>query len=208
MSIPEIEDYDLGSPSLSISNKVSWRIEPARSLLLVHDMQNFFLNPLPNSLRNTLLENCNKLITWARENSVPVVYTGQKGSMTVKERGLLYDFWGSGMCAESAHTAIDPLLSPAPGDYVIKKWRYSAFFSSELANIFSEFNRDQIVICGVYAQIGILTTALDAYSRDIEVFLAQDAIADFSLAAHQRMLTYASSCCASILSVEEVQHGC
>lgn len=204
MAIPDIEDYDLGSLASSLPNKVNWRITPVRSLLLVHDMQNFFLNPLPELLRHTLLANCAQLLAWARRYDVPVVYTGQKGSMSTKERGLLYDFWGAGMDADPLHTAITPLLSPLPGEPVLKKWRYSAFFSSELADIFSHQQRDQIIICGVYAQIGILTTALDAYSRDIEVFLARDAIADFSQAAHQRMLTYAASCCASILSVNEV----
>ncbi|MDQ7097746.1 MULTISPECIES: isochorismatase family protein [unclassified Serratia (in: enterobacteria)] len=204
MAIPDIEDYDLSSLASSIPNKVDWRMTPARSLLLVHDMQNFFLNPLPELLRNTLLANCAQLLAWARKHAVPVVYTGQKGSMSAQERGLLYDFWGAGMDADPLHTAITPLLSPQPGEPVLKKWRYSAFFSSELANIFSDQQRDQIIICGVYAQIGILTTALDAYSRDIEVFLARDAIADFSQVAHQRMLTYAASCCASILSVDEV----
>ncbi|CAD5673268.1 isochorismatase family protein [Escherichia coli] len=204
MAIPEIEDYDLCSVVSLMPNKVNWSITPSRSLLLVHDMQNFFLNPLPELLRNTLLTNCAQLLAWARGQSIPVVYTGQKGSMNAKERGLLYDFWGVGMDADPVHTAITPLLSPQPGEPVLKKWRYSAFFSSELANIFSDQQRDQIIICGVYAQIGILTTALDAYSRDIEVFLVRDAIADFSQAAHQRMLTYAASCCASILSVGEV----
>ncbi|CAI1524249.1 isochorismatase family protein [Serratia fonticola] len=204
MAIPEIENYDLASLVLTEPNKVDWLISPSRGILLVHDMQNFFLNPLPELLRNTLLENCKRLINWARENSIPVVYTGQKGSMSAEERGLLYDFWGAGMQADPIHTAITPSLLPQLGEPVLKKWRYSAFFSSELADIFAAQKRDQIIICGVYAQIGILTTALDAYSRDIEVFLVQDAIADFSQDAHQRMLAYAASCCASILSVGEV----
>jgi len=204
MAIPVIEDYNLASQSLSVPSKVDWRMEPSRSLLLVHDMQSFFLNPLPELLRQALLDNCEKLIAWARENSIPVVYTGQKGSMTVKERGLLFDFWGGGMIADPMHTQIAPALSPLSGEQVLEKWRYSAFFSSSLTDIFSDHNRDQIIICGVYAQIGILTTALDAYSRDIEVFLVKDAIADFSLSAHERMLNFAASCCASILSAEEV----
>ncbi|MGQ5289599.1 isochorismatase family protein [Pectobacterium actinidiae] len=204
MAIPQIEEYDLGSPVLSVKNNVSWNIEPSRSLLLVHDMQDFFLAPLPTMLRNTLIKNCESLISWARSHAIPIVYTGQKGDMTPKERGLLYDFWGSGMSAEPVHTKIASALSPQPEDYVLKKWRYSAFFSSPLDEIFNRNQKDQIIICGVYAQIGILTTALDAYSRDIEVFLIQDGIADFSCAAHQNMLAYAASCCAAILPVKEV----
>jgi isochorismate hydrolase len=204
MTIPIIEEYDIDTPELSISNKVNWNIEPASCLLLVHDMQNFFLNPLPTLLREKLLKNCKSLISWAREKEIPIVYTGQKGCMTSKERGLLYDFWGAGMSANPNHTAIASIISPQPEDSVLKKWRYSAFFSSELADIFTTHSRNQIIICGVYAQIGILTTAIEAYSRDIEVFLVRNGIADFSRTAHQHTLNYAASCCASILSVEEV----
>lgn len=62
MAIPEIEDYDLCSVVSLMQNKVNWRITPSRSLLLVHDMQKFFLNPLPELLRNTLLTNCAQLL--------------------------------------------------------------------------------------------------------------------------------------------------
>ncbi|WP_445364798.1 isochorismatase family protein [Microbulbifer sp. ANSA003] len=50
----------------------------------------------------------------------------------------------------------------------------------------------------------MLTTALDAYSRDIEVFLVQNAIADFSFAEHKQMLRYASKCCAYVLPADKV----
>ncbi|MFO5713139.1 isochorismatase family protein, partial [Klebsiella pneumoniae] len=45
--------------------------------------------------------------------------------------------------------------------------------------------RDQLVLCGVYAHVGVLISTVDAYSNDIQPFLVADAIAAFS-EAHQR----------------------
>ncbi|WP_445364249.1 isochorismatase family protein [Microbulbifer sp. ANSA003] len=136
MAIPTIRNYDLDSTTLSVANNVPWEIDASRVLLLVHDMQDYFLTPIPHSMREKLVRNCSALISWSRENSVPVVYTGQKGDMTPEERGLLFDFWGHGMSAAPSHTKIASPLTPHPEDDVLDKWRYSAFFSSRLGDIF------------------------------------------------------------------------
>ncbi len=207
MAIPQIKEYVLSSPDLSASNIALWQLNADRSLLLVHDMQQYFINALPDNLRTELISNCKSLISHARRLDIPIVYSAQRGNMNVEERGLLQDFWGAGMASSQSHTNIVQELGPLREDFVVTKWRYSAFFATELADIFATKTRDQIIICGVYAHIGVLVTALDAYSRDIEVFLIKDAIADFSKEAHLMALTYAAECCASVLSTEEASNA-
>jgi isochorismate hydrolase len=202
--ISRIEDYDLHAPEFSAANVVTWAQDDRRSILLVHDMQKYFLDLLPQALRRSLVENCRKLVSYARGHQVPIYYTAQRGDMSPKERGLLYDIWGKGMSSATEHTAIPDEIAPRPQDVVLAKWRYSAFFATGLDEAFREHGRDQIIICGVYAHIGVLASAIDAYSRDIEVFLVQDAIADFSKQAHARALNYAAECCAKVVPVTEV----
>ncbi len=204
MSIPEIENYSLNAPELSAVNVVKWEHESRRSVLLVHDMQRYFLKAFPLSLRTKLIEHCRELISYARAHGIPVVYTAQRGDMTDKERGLLFDIWGKGMSSAAEHTAIAEELAPQAGETVLAKWRYSAFHATSFDDIFREYKRDQIVICGVFAHIGILASAVDAYSRDIEVFLVQDAIADFSMEKHAQALHYAAECCARVLPTREL----
>lgn len=204
MSIPQIEDYSLQAPDLSATNIVKWEQEDGRSILLVHDMQKYFLDLFPSALRKTLINNCQKLVSHARKYDIPVVYTAQCGDMTKKERGLLFDIWGKGMSSRTEHTAITGEIAPMAGDEVLTKWRYSAFHATSLDETFRKKNRDQIIICGVFAHVGVLASAVDAYSRDIEVFLVQDGIADFSKQTHLRALTYAAECCAKVLPSREV----
>ncbi|HDR9763629.1 TPA: isochorismatase, partial [Burkholderia cepacia ATCC 25416] len=52
--IPSIQPYALPDSSSLPENVVSWRVDPSRALLLIHDMQNYFLSPLPPTLRERL----------------------------------------------------------------------------------------------------------------------------------------------------------
>lgn len=203
-AIPPIEDYDLHAPELRAANVVTWTHDPARSALLVHDMQAYFLALLPPALRRGLVENCRTLVDHARAKQVPIFYTAQRGDMSPQERGLLRDFWGDGMRSAPEHTAIAEALAPRPRDTVLTKWRYSAFFATALEEALRGDGRDQLILCGVYAHIGVLATALDAYARDIQVFLVQDAVADFSRQAHAQALRHAAACCARVLPAREV----
>ncbi|MEI1299413.1 phenazine biosynthesis protein PhzD, partial [Pseudomonas aeruginosa] len=83
-------------------------------------------------------------------------------------------------------------------------WRYSAFFHSDLLQRMRAAGRDQLVLCGVYAHVGVLISTVDAYSNDIQPFLVADAIADFSEAHHRMALEYAASRCAMVVTTDEV----
>ncbi|CDI94963.1 phenazine biosynthesis protein PhzD [Pseudomonas aeruginosa PA38182] len=47
-------------------------------------------------------------------------------------------------------------LAPGPDDWLLTKWRYSAFFHSDLLQRMRAAGRDQLVLCGVYAHVGVL----------------------------------------------------
>ncbi|MGC5014229.1 isochorismatase family protein [Streptosporangium sp. DT93] len=197
MSLPAIAPYPMPGPGDLPDNRVDWRPDPRRALLLVHDMQNHFVNaftPRREPL-NELMTNIGLL----RATGVPVVFSAQPGAQDPGRRGLLKDFWGAGIGGDGHSQAIVDELAPAPADVLLTKWRYSAFQRTELLTIMRESGRDQLIICGIYAHIGCLMTACEAFMSDIQTFLVSDAVADFSADYHRMALSYAAERCAVVM---------
>src|SRR3954452_14264696 len=114
MAIPRIYPYNLPRRADLPRATAPWRPDRRRAVLLIHDMQNFFVNAFPSGC-NPITEVVAK-IAQLRERcaqlAIPVAYTAQPGDMTDEQRGLVKDFWGSGMSTEPAHRAIISPLEP------------------------------------------------------------------------------------------------
>lgn len=195
MAIPKIASYPM--PTQVPGNKVPWQPSAQRAVLLVHDLQDYFLDfydracaPIPE-----LMHHVRCLLDLAHAQGIPVVYTAQLPRQTAAERGLLQDMWGPGLTAQPQRCAIAAELAPQPHDTVLDKWRYSAFQQSGLLVRMREQGRDQLIICGVYAHIGCLMTAGEAFMNDIQAFFVADALADFSLQEHEMALRYVGQRC-------------
>jgi isochorismate hydrolase len=199
MGIPPIDAYDMPCEDDLPLDTVDWQASASRAVLLVHDMQNYFLKHFPagQSPLTDLLRNIERLRERCSALDIPIIYTAQPGSMTAQQRGLLKDFWGPGMTTDAAHREIAASIAPSVHDRSITKWRYSAFHHSDLLAILRGAGRDQLVICGVYAHVGCLMTAADALANDVQAFLVADAVADFSLTDHRMAIAYASRRCAA-----------
>ena len=193
-------------------NRVNWRVDPARAALLVHDMQRYFVRAfelerdgqtLPDAQINIAIANIRRLVDAAHVANIPVYYTAQPPRQNPADRRLLTDFWGDGLQDDESAQILDE-LAPTEADTVLTKWRYSAFVRSPLEEQLKELERDQLIISGVYAHIGCLTTALEAFMRDIQPFMVADALADFTEEDHRMACEYASGRCARVLDTAEV----
>ncbi|HTZ43313.1 MAG TPA: isochorismatase family protein [Jatrophihabitans sp.] len=204
--LPPLARYPLPRPDELPANVASWTPDPARCALLVHDMQEYFLRPfLPSvSPGSVLVDTIARVRVRCAEAGIPVCYTAQPGSMTRAERGLLAAFWGPGMSTAAEQQQVVDELRPGPSDRVFTKWRYSAFFHSDLLAHLREQGRDQLIICGVYAQLGILMTAVESYSNDLETFVVADGVADFTAERHRSALALAAQSCAVVLTAADL----
>lgn len=202
MTIPRIAPYPVPPADEWPGSRTAFRLDPGRAALLVHDLQEYFLDFYDRSAEPllTLQVNVRRLLAACRAASIPVVYTGQPGKQQPEERGLLGSMWGDGICAAPHRTGIEPSLSPAPDELVLRKFRYSAFQRTALESLLRSRGRSQLVVCGVYAHIGCLATAVEAFMRDFEVFFVGDAMADFSEEHHRLALTHVANCCGTLLS--------
>lgn len=204
MSIPRIASYPLPGVDDIPAARVDWVPDASRAVLLIHDLQDYFLGfydrtraPVPELLANVrvLRDVCDAV-------GVPVVYTAQPARQSAQQRGLLQSWWGPGITAHSGQVAVSNEIAPRAQDTVLTKWRYSAFVSSDLQERMQALGRDQLIVCGIYAHIGCQATVLDAFMRDIQPFMVADAVADFSAREHGQALDYVSGRCGVVLTCQ------
>ncbi|MFI1971257.1 isochorismatase [Streptomyces cinnamoneus] len=209
MALPAIAPYPMPTGADLPANKVAWTVDPARAVLLVHDLQNYFLDAFTAhaSPVTELLANVGRLKKDCARLGVPVVYSAQPGGQTAAERGLQQDFWGPGLPDDARAKAIAEPVAPGADDTVLTKWKYSAFVRTDLAERMAAQGRDQLVIVGVYAHIGVMMSACDAWMRDIQPFLVADAVADFSAEDHAMALRWAAAKCAVVTTTDRVLEG-
>jgi len=206
MGIPPIAPYVPPREDELPANRVSWSVDPDRAVLLVHDMQRYFVGAYPqdDAPMTLVVPRIAALAADCRAAGVPVVYTAQPPDQDPADRALLTDFWGPGLGTDpSDHRVIDP-LTPAAGDVLLTKWRYSAFQRTDLRERMRAWGRDQLVITGIYAHIGCLVTACDAFMQDVQAFLVAGATADFSAQDHRRALRWAADRCSMVVPADAV----
>lgn len=204
MALPSIAAYEMPTATDHIANRVEWSLDPRRAVLLVHDLQEHFIGAFESTgggPADVAISNVHRLREAADAAGMPVVYTAQPPQQQPEDRGLLSDFWGPGLQTDDS-ARIVAAVAPRDHDVLLTKWRYNAFIRTPLLDLLRDWGRDQIVVVGVYAHIGVLLTAADAFMHDIAPFVVSDAVADFSREHHLQALDYAAERCATVLTTE------
>ncbi|MFG3497659.1 isochorismatase family protein [Streptomyces sp. NPDC047928] len=194
MGLPVIDSYPMPERSVLPPSHTPWTVEPRRAALLIHDMQNHFVRAFPTGLSPVveLVENVAALRELAGTLGMPVVFSAEPAARRPGQRGLIADVWGPGIGAEPDDAAIIARLTPRPGEHLLPNVRPNAFLRSHLGRLLRSEGRDQLIVCGVYAHLGVLLTAADAVMNDIQPFVVADAVADFSAEEHSMALRWAA----------------
>lgn len=206
MAIPKLTGYALPAATEIPQNKVSWAFEPERAALLIHDMQDYFINFWGENcpMMAQVVTNIAALREFCKQHNIPVYYTAQPKEQSDEDRALLNDMWGPGLTRKPEEQQVVAALAPDEDDTVLVKWRYSAFHRSPLEQMLKESGRNQLLITGVYAHIGCMTTATDAFMRDIKPFFVADALADFSRDEHLMALNYVAGRSGRVVMTEDL----
>jgi nicotinamidase-related amidase len=84
-------------------------------------------------------------------------------------------WWWEGRCLEGSEAGeIHPELRPLPGEKVVTKHRYSAFYNTDLETVLRCLKIEDLVVSGVMTNLCCESTARDAYFRDYRVFIPAD----------------------------------
>jgi len=168
-------------------NRHQMRLNVAASALLVIDMQQFFLDPAsPTFTRGgvAILPTVKRLLGAFRRAGRPVIFTRHVHHPADLDSGIM-GWWWEGKCLEgSRESEIHPELTPMPGEKVVFKHRYSAFYNTDLETVLRCLRVEDIVVSGVMTNLCCESTARDAYYRDYRVFFPADGTGSVSEEMH------------------------
>jgi nicotinamidase-related amidase len=184
-----------------------------RPALIVIDMQNDFCDPdAPTTLWPSIgeaIEPIRRLCEAARARDIPVIHTqglvapdgSSAGLWTLKQR----DHGQSRIQIEGSRgAAIVDELAPEPGDRVIRKWRPSAFFRTDLEVFLGARGIDTLIFCGTSLSGCVRATAVDAFMRDIRPIIVREGVVDRSPAVLEANLFDLDQKYADVMGVDEV----
>jgi len=161
--------------------------------LLVIDMLVDFFERVPelSAQRAPLTTAINQLTSVVRGAGQPVIWVRQEFRPDLSDAFL--DMQRRQVAVAIAGTSgakILPELTQAPGDHVIVKKRYSAFFGTSLDELLATLQPRSLIVAGINTHACIRMTVIDAYQRDYDVVLAADAIGSYDGEHHGITLKY------------------
>ena len=155
-----------------------------RKALLIVNMLNDFIQegaPMEVPRGRQIVDNIKGEIRYAREKGRPIIYLCDRHEPDDVE----FDFWPRHAVLGTPGANLFEPLAPAMGDYVVHKTTYSGFFHTELDSLLDDLDIDDLLICGVLTNIGILYTAVDALQRGIGVIVPETCVAAINQTDHR-----------------------
>lgn len=166
-------DTDRTKKSVRCRGNRRYEFEPARTALLIIDMQRDFFAGNPNGIAG-VVPGVARLAGIAREFGCAVIHTregydGDLGDVTPYRRHLGYvgrpgPLGRFLIRGEPGHEFIDE-LRPLPGETVIDKAGFSAFYGTDLHEGLRAAGIDHLILSGVTTQCCVHSTLRDAVDR-------------------------------------------
>ena len=162
---------------------VDFAVVPQRTALINVDMQNCFVHGSPIAAPEGLEieERINRLSAACRKAGVLVIHTSIVLRPDGSNRGVLDEFSPlvkQGILnKDSESAALHKGLVVEPGDILLDKPRFGAFYGTDLEPILRSRGIDTVIISGVATNVCCETTAREAAVRDFHVFFLSDGTA-------------------------------
>lgn len=183
--------------------------------LLVIDMQDEFVKPhwtpfwVPDATR--IAPRIAKLIEHCRSASIPVIYTAFAETHNFLDRPFTGSFMPNRFPEAGEHDGffkkeveIWHELPPLPGELVIYKPSYGAFYDTPLQTILHNLGKTTVIISGILTNFCCGTTARQAYERGFKVVFGADVTATDDPELHEAELKVLRKGFAKVMTLEEI----
>jgi nicotinamidase-related amidase len=150
------------------------QVDPARTALIVVDMQNDFVKENGSLLvpdAEGTIPRIRELIARARDAGMHVVFTQD----THREGDPEWEIWPEHAREGTWGWQIVDELQPREGETVIRKLRYDGFYGTPLDHLLRLWDIGTVIVCGTVANICVHYTAASAALRWYHVIIPRDA---------------------------------
>lgn len=135
------------------------------------------------------IRNGKRVLDVFRAKKLPVIQIKEVHRPDMVDFGRELDGSEGIHCIESSpYTDYAKLTYPIPGEYLISKRRYSAFFGTDLEILLKGLHVDTLYLIGGLTDVCIHYTAADAHQHDYHIRVVTDAVAGSSEEAHRYAL--------------------
>jgi gluconolactonase len=193
-------------------------LDPARTALIVQDMQNDVMMPggafaasgaPEHAQAQDVVANLSRLIAACRARKVMVLHVWflcEPGHPAVGRHAPLYrglheadamvrGTWGAAPAAG---------LEPGPGDLVVEKMSMSAWETSRLESCLRQGGRDTIISTGAWTNMSVEHTARTGADKGFRVVVPEDACSTMNADWHRASINYAMQNVADVTRVDAV----
>lgn len=171
-------------------------IEPARAAFLLIDMQNGFIDgasPLCIAGAAATVPACAHALAAAREHGLAVFHVRRAYAADGSDvEAVRWEAWAEGgrplSSAEPMSLSCPSELAPAPGEPVVVKPSWSAFFGTDLDVLLRARGIGTLVLAGTTTPNCVRSTAYDGLARGFNVAVLRDATSSRSPEAQEANL--------------------
>lgn len=161
------------------------RFDPARTALLVIDMQNFYVGEIESVVG--IIPNINRLAASLRDKGGLVVWLGMSaGADGVSDWPIYHDYFFTPEKGANHRDRLSPgdkghefhaELDIREGDEIVYKNRFSPFIAgaSNIEQVLALHNIENLIVAGTATNMCCESAARDAMMRDFKVIMVADA---------------------------------
>lgn len=168
-------------------------IDPARTMLLVLDVQNLIVSESGAAYVQSVggapegkdtIEPIKRVLEACRDKGIPVVWSLWGLRPDGMDAGLAKAKWPGLDCGSPTSPAswgnstgddlLHPEMKPLDGEPVMYKHRFSSFYNTPLEEYLRENDRDTLIIIGVTSANCMHSTAIDGWNKNYKIVCVAD----------------------------------
>ena len=207
-----------GSRSDNATLRTGLDLDPARSALIIQDMQNDVLSEggafaesgSPQHAREqNVVENIRRLAEVCRARGVMVVHVHflvESGSPGLTLNAPLFEGLADANALVRGTWGAAPVesLEPKPGDHVVTKMRMSAWEGSSLETVLKSGGRDILIDTGAWTNMSVEHTARTGADKGYYMVVPEDACSTMNADWHSKSIGYALQNVAIVTRTDDV----